>query len=267
MIDCLIFTKDRACQLDLLLRSLNDNFLQDLNINIIYKATDGLYLAAYNNLIKSYPQYNWFFETDFVSQSREVFNSFKNEFMVNFVDDEIVIRKDSIEPALDLLRDESVHGISLRMNPSISYCYTANKPDPQPIFQTEGDLYKWNWRSMDPTVNWGYPSCINSHVYKTADFKKYLSGIKYDTVNGLEGMYNNIKSTFRMYMVCFNKSKTINIANNLVQTGTNRHGTNQAFSLQSLNDKFLDGGRLSTNGLYNIDNQMATFEKDYEWES
>lgn len=271
MIDCLIFSKDRACQLDLLLRSIKDNFKELTNIKILYLATNDQFRKGFDLIQNIYPEFEWVPENDFVHDTMNIFYSFTSEFVLNFVDDEIVIRNTPIEPALKFLRLNETHCVSLRLAPYINYCYTANTSDPPPEL-TEMDIdgtkmYRWNWRHR-PNIgsNWGYPSCINSHIYNRERFVHYISLIHYKHPNGLEGMFNNIRENFKPINACFGNSKSVNIANNIIQTGTNRHGMKSDFSVETLNTEFLHGRRLSTKPFYNIQNTLATFEKDYQWE-
>jgi hypothetical protein len=268
MIDSMIFSKDRACQLDLLLRSIKDNFKELKKIIILYLPTDNEFEKGYEIVKKTYPDFEWIKESNFVKDTLDIFNSFKNEFLVNFVDDEIVIRKNSIKEALDFLRNQYFHCISLRMAPHINYCYTGNLSDEPPEFENVNNLYMWDWRKAK-TVNgdWNYPSCINSHIYKTEDFKKYISMIQFQHPNGLEANFNNIRQNFKPFNICFKKSKSVNIANNLIQNGTNQHGLIPEWQVNNLNNQFLNGRRLSTKPFYNFENTFATFEKDYEWEN
>lgn len=270
MIDCLIFSKDRPCQLDLLLRSIKDNFKEIQNIKILYLATNEDFEMGYC-LTQTYHQdVLWIKETNFIKNTLDIFNGFNKEFVLNFVDDEVVIRNNSIEPALKFLRLNDTHGVSIRMAPHIDYCYTADSPDIQPnLIQMNIDgtmMYRWEWDyKSNQNTNWAYPSCINSHIYKRKEFVKYISMINFTSPNNLEGNYNLIRSKFNKYMACFEQSKSVNIANNLIQTGTNRHGQNLKHTVEALNAKYLSGKRLSTKPFYNMNNKLATFEKDYEW--
>lgn len=271
MIDCLIFSKDRACQLDLLLRSIKDNFKELQNIKILYLPTNESFNDGYSKIQQMYPEYEWIREQNFVNDTLGIFYSFKNEFVLNFVDDEIIIRDFPIEPALNFLRSSETHCVSMRMAPHINFCYTANRPDPQPEF-LELDfngtkMFRWDWRTRPNNVNWGYPSCINSHIYKTEEFVQNVSMVNFQYPNALEGNFNLIRERFNKFNACFEKSKSVNIANNLIQTGPNRHGSIAEWQVDNLNREFLNGRRLSTKPFYGFENTLATFEKEYEWEN
>jgi len=269
MINTLIFSKDRACQLELLLRSIKDNFKELTDITILYLPTNNDYEKGYDKLKEEYKDINWVFESAFVSQTKEIVNGFDKQFFLNFVDDEVVIRDTPIDNMLKALKaDSKIHCGSLRLDPNMNYCYTANLPMEIPkdlIYNSQLQLYRWNWNLGDKRVDWYYPSCINSHVYLLSFAKWFINNIDFDCVNNLEGMLNNQRKKFRPDMICLPKSKTINIANNLIQTGTNRHGNKVEYTTKSLNDKFLADSRISTENLYNIITNTPTFETDYLW--
>ncbi len=90
-----------------------------------------------------------------------------------------------------------------------------------------------------------------------------INAIPQGNVNDMEGMLNRQRKSFKPKMVCLEKSKTINIANNITQTGHNRSSENPDFSMEALNRKFLEGYVIDKNPFYNMENDKATFEMDY----
>lgn len=271
MIDCLIFTKDRACQLDLLLRSIRDNFQELTNVNILYCGSNDEFLEGYNMLIEKYPEHRWIVENNLTEDIKAVVSTFKNEFSMTLVDDEVVIRDHSIGPLLEILRtNDNVHCASLRMGRNVDYTYTANLNSPPPKFITRegmGDVYGWIWAESDPNTDWGYPSCINSHIYRTCDLKKWILENPFSNVNDLEGMLNRQRELYGQIMICNDRPKTLNIANNLVQSGNNRHSNKKEYTPAALNNKFLSGWSLDSDYLYNFETNCATLELDYKWQT
>ena len=74
MIDTIIFTKDRACQLDLLLQSIVKNGNNLFNINILYEASSQEYKDGYLKVSERFPSYerfNWVEEEDFEKDTLE----------------------------------------------------------------------------------------------------------------------------------------------------------------------------------------------------
>lgn len=270
MIDCLIFTKDRACQLELLLRSISDNFKELTNIKILYKASKPEFDASYQILLNKYPEHTWVRETNLVKDIRQIIFGFEQEFSMTLVDDEIIVRNNEITPILNMLRKwpNEVHCASLRLGKLIDYTYTSDVKSPPPAFlkvESEEGILAWDWEQCNPISDWGYPSCINSHIYRTDFFKDIVMRLNFNNVNSLEGTLNQKRAEFKKLMVAFEHPKTFNVANNLVQTGTNRYNSNPEYSTSSLNDKFLSGYRISESDFYDIKINCATTERDYTW--
>jgi len=268
MIDTIIFSKDRAMQLELLLRSIRDNFKELTNIHILVKGTTEDFNSGYLKLAKMYPEHKWVAESDIVKNVQNIINSFESKYAMTFVDDEIVIRDHSVKPMLDILEEfDNIHCASLRLGNNIGdYCYTADLSDKKPKldFMRDGSgVCKWDWTKGDGRVDWYYPSCINSHIYSTQFLKDWINKMSFGNINDLEGNLNRCRSEFKHYMICMEKSKTINVANNLTQTGYNRHSNKPEFTLEELNKKFLEGFIIDSKDFYNINNDIATFEKDY----
>lgn len=269
MIDCLIFTKDRACQLDLLLRSIEENFPELGALNIIYSASSVDFLSGYQILMSRFPDHNWIGETNLIKDIKTVVGTFSADFSMAFVDDELIVRKHDISQLLDILRtNELVHCASLRLGKNVDFTYTANIPSPPPPFiKKEGhEIYGWKWAEQNPNADWGYPSCINSHIYRTELFKGLILKNDFKNVNDLEGMFNRARHHFKPLMICFGEPMTLNVANNLVQSGTNRHSNKREYTVEALNDRFLSGYRIDPVSLYDHETNMATLELDYKWE-
>ena len=90
MINALVVSKDRACQLRLLLESIKlnaDNFFNQ--ILIIYKGSNFLYEEGYRKLQaeKILPNLAWQAEQDFVSDFKNAINGCGSHFMCGIVDD------------------------------------------------------------------------------------------------------------------------------------------------------------------------------------
>jgi hypothetical protein len=212
---------------------------------------------------------NWFEEKDFVKDYRTILETFpKYHSALILVDDEVVVDDINVQDKLVHFTNLDLHCISLRMHPDINYCYTADLPSPnmECTYSINNTLFFWDWRKWDSRIDLGYPSCINSHIYQ-CDWLQYFSKVlKYKNVNELEGYLNLQRDLFKPYMMCFKNPKTINIAANLVQTGTNRYSGLDEFTTENLNTKFLSGYRISTSNLYGLKMNTPTFEYHYVWE-
>lgn len=272
MINCLVFSKDRPAQLELLLRSIEENFKDLDNVHILYKHTSNDFKLGYDKVMSLHPNkmFQFIEESEFVSSVCTIVRKFNHPYVLVLVDDEVVIRDYSIISSLSFPFNADYHGISLRLHPKITHTYTTNTPTSTSFVNHESkpDLLCWEWRDKSFLCEFGYIGNINSCVYNTTYFKNCLSFLDYKNVNSLEEAMFHASANYGRYLSCFSTAKTISIANNKTQTEipTNKCSSKEENTLENLNKKFLDGYRISTSNIYNYESNMATIELDYIWE-
>lgn len=263
-IELLIFSKDRACQLDLLLRSIKDNLPQVNRINVLYKISNEFYSKGYYKLFDKYNYINWIQEENFELDVKEIINESICKYFLCLVDDEVIIRK----PDWNLIFkyfDDTINNISLRLNNHINYSYTSEcKVDPVP-FTINDPIVKWDWTKLSPVGDMGYPSCINSAIRDTEYFKNIINNITFKNPNVLEAEINFKRDENKPFMLAFKKAISISIPNNFTQQFESRNSKKQEFSLEKLNDNFLNGYIINTNNLYGLDLDSATMPIDYNF--
>ena len=270
MINITIFSKDRACQLELLLRSMKVMFAEfdRFFINILYTYSADEFQRGYAKLIESYSHVTDS-NVNFILQQ----GAFKdqllslitpvNQFTVFFVDDDYFKEKFSLDNNTSFfafsISDEIVC-YSLRVHPKLSFCYPMNAPMPAPEFIKIDGSYRWNWTVCDQALDFGYPMSLDGHIFKTDDILPLLRSLEYDCPNRLESVlsFNPIK---KPYMICDEKSAIMNIPANIVQTGRNLHGK---ISAHFLNFEYLEGKVINYEKLKFFNNRSAHQEMDVE---
>jgi hypothetical protein len=226
----IIFSKDRAAQLDLLLRSMPEF---PLNVNILYNYSNDKFSAAYDQMLDEQDQVNdeQFTEQDDFKENLIDIVAQSDPLIVFFTDDDIFINPLPEIPDLP----DNVACLSLRLNPHMDYCYTLNRPQKPPKMQNN----IWDWRNAD--ADYGYPMSLDGHIFRTADILPLLEKLDYHNPNTLEGQLARHPIN-RPCMMCFDKSVIVNNPINRVQdTVPNRHGTVTA---EWLNEQFLAGKRI-----------------------
>jgi len=234
----IIFSKDRACQLELFLRSLKKHFkeFKDLKFNILYTFSNAKFKSGYDKLftIHNDPNLNYIKETKkFKEHVLELIDE-KDEYSVFFVDDMIFKNDFTLESKQYRLftLDNDILTLSLRLHKNLSYCYPARIRMSQPTFNSNM-TYRWRGQSGD----YGYPMSLDGNFFRTKEILPFFKALPYNNPNSLESQIATYPLNIPK-VVCFEESIVLTIPVNKVQNfNQNIHGN---ISADFLNDKFLD---------------------------
>ncbi len=252
--DCLIWSKNRACQLDLLLRSIQINFPILKNIHILYISSNSLFRNGYKKLINKFPYVVFHKEKSFKQDNINIFNNFSSNYSLNFVDDDVLINPISKKDINGLLTrfksNPKIHTVSLRLDMSMVYNHPQDRFYPLPKFIETESFLLWNWLKMESYNEWGYPCSISSYVYRMNQMKWYINNLNYDFPGGLEGQMSSHRVDTEPLMISFTKTRVFCIPNNMVQKSHNRHSENSEFTVEVLNKKYLEGFIIDTKNIF-----------------
>lgn len=231
MINIIIFSKNRSCQLNLLLDSLKI-FTDIKNPFVLYTTTHAGFEAGYKKikgcqLIK---------QLNFKEDLTTLINKNK-PYTMFLVDDDVFNRYFHIQEELKKFTDDMLC-ISPRLGKNIRYCYSADQPMTVPEIDEDG---KFEWNKIKDNYDWQYPMSLDGNIFKTDDILPLLYGLNYRSPNTLEGQLagNPIN---KKYVICYEQSKLVNVAVNRVQNDcNNRYGN---ISAEVMNEKFLDGYKI-----------------------
>ena len=212
MINTIIFSFDRAMQLELLLDSIYQYDEKNiLDLNIIYSTKSIEFNLGYDKLINKYPALNWikeaklkkqfvfpilpFYwhnyywwlkykhnrwnESNFKNKILEKISNSTNEFVMFLTDDSLFFQKIFIEP--EILQ-------SIKRNPyntSFSLRHGSNIYGGKFIKETK--IIKWKRTDKHEHPEWSYPFSIDGHIYDTEVLKKILKKVIFKNPNTLEG--------------------------------------------------------------------------------
>jgi len=271
LLNIIIFSKNRAPQLDLFIRSMKyffPGYCRHKDIHVLYTYSNDFFKEGFGKVISRHPEIHYVLETQ-GEFKKDVINLVKEDryFTLFFVDDNVFKNHFTIycEEVREFASKEDIACVSLRLYPQICYSYTMNVSIKKPTF-IEGNLHIWDWREADIGY-WSYPMSLDGHLFRTERILPLIKFLDYNNPNTLEGSLAN--NSFDLpYMICFNDSKIINIPANKVQdANNNRHGN---ISADQLNERFLKGFKLSlTKFLSNPlteNNNACHQEIPLEWE-
>ena len=245
MISTIIFSKDRACQLDFLLTSLYENDAKIFDIHILYKHSDNSFKEAYEKLVQKYPLLNWVEETNFEKDTIELVKN-SGKLICFFVDDNILYRKIDVDYSAieDFFSEEDIFCLSLRlgMNTIIQNEYiNSGCILPEKATLIEDTYLVWNWKNLPPYTNFAYPFSVDGHIFRKELVSEVLSNYDFHTPNALEGRALPYAVNHSENMASFKKSVLVNTPLNLVGSSENKSGQKFGATLKELNDLYLNG--------------------------
>lgn len=255
----LIFSKDRALQLDATLRSLllHCRDAESMNIRVLYTTTQSLYTEQYIQLEKEYHEYpfiQFICEQDFRSDVLALLAPF--EHVLFLVDDNIFVHDFYLQNSIGML---TIHGdalaCSLRLGKNTTYCYPMNVSQGLPDFeQVQNGMLKFRWTKGEH--DFGYPLEVSSSAYRVDDIVPFIARLHYRNPNTLEAFMNINKPVFqedKPSLICYEESVTFCAPVNIVQTvRPNRTSKNIDYSPSQLAELFAKGYRVDIDSYSNF---------------
>jgi hypothetical protein len=257
LITAIIFSRDRAAQLHLLLESIRRNATGIFDIHINYKFSHVDYNDAYSllshiDLGKKYPA-NWVYR---INLKQDILNILKNssrEFVCFLTDDSVIYRDISSKYSSIISPfDKNVCCFSLRLglNTTTQYTFHTTQPPLQNYIEFNDDIISWDWRYHPPYQDYGYPMSIDGHIFRIADMIRYIEQIDFDNPNDLEGALGNLRNQLQPRMVSFKQSALVGIPVNRVQNMVpNLFGIYHGVPAEELNKQFLAGKCIDLDGI------------------
>lgn len=254
MISAIVFSKDRAFQLDFLLTSLSVNSSGMFDISVLYEYSNEDFKNGYKKLISKHPSVNWVEEKSFRSDTVNLIDK-SNEFICFFVDDNILFSKlgFDFDHMKRLFDQKDIFCLSLRLGPNTIIQNEYNMQEA--VRPTKGDILDdtflvWDYTSQCDHCrshligNFGYPFSVDGHVYKKDLLRRLIGATDFDTPNGLEGGVFSVGWDLRTHptqMASLKKSVVVNTPLNLVGSSENMSGKIFGVSLEELNNQYLQG--------------------------
>ncbi|MCX6135379.1 MAG: glycosyltransferase [Ignavibacteriales bacterium] len=245
---CIVFSKDRAMQLECMLNSL---FVccedpSALAVKVLYATSGPLHLKQYQRLMKDYESVEFVRETLFKTDLLSMIGSY--DAVMFLVDDNVFIRRFSTNTAVEnLRRNPDALGFSLRLSTNTQYCYMVNKPQSVPDrFECAPGILKYQWTQAE--LDFGYPLELSSSIYRSADLLPLLGELQFKNPNTLEMSLDAWKLSFskrQSFLLSFQHSVAFCNPINKVQTVyNNRSGALAGYGTDTLAALFEHGYRI-----------------------
>lgn len=223
---CVVFSMDRALQLDGLLRSFFLNKKGDCDIKVIYRTSNDEHKKSYQEVEARFKGKVEFFEEtgSFKSTLVNVLNQLKNRKLFFLVDD--IIFTENFDCEFLSTIDTSKYIFSLRMGSHLNYSYVVDKIQRLPEFIDKNDEYLyWDWSKSE--LDWAYPLSVDGHIFNTQEILAMVEYFDFKAPNSFEGVLQNVKELFSKRLgMSYQKARIVNNPCNKVQNEvSNLHGS------------------------------------------
>jgi hypothetical protein len=220
MLNIIVFSKDRACQLELFIRSMKFYFKEfyEHKINILYTYSNDKYKEGYEKLftIHNDKNINYIKEINFKEQVLTLID-INNPYTIFFVDDIVFKNHFSIESEKFKIfsKSDDILTLSLRLHPYLTYCYPAKINMRSPRLDSNS-TFKWE----EETGDYSYPMSLDGHFFRTNEIYSLSKILNYSNPNSYEGILASYPLN-RPKMICFEESIIVNNPINKVQNYNN----------------------------------------------
>lgn len=248
-ISSVVFSKDRAMQLDATLRSFRLQCMDThlASMTVLYAVSNDTHLRQYTELANEHPGVRFFRESAFKQDLLSLIGS--TPYLLFLVDDNIFVKEFLIADAIGCLEAHAdVLAFSLRLGRNTTYAYAYGKYQRLPEFVgPENGVLIFDWTKGERDFN--YPFDISSTLYRRSDLAPLLARIPFSNPNLLEGHLDGSKAEFsgQPRLACFTQSVTFCNPVNKVQTvlPNNRSGAREQYMAGALAEKFDQGLRIN----------------------
>lgn len=264
-----VFSKDRAAQLDLLLRSIAKNAPVFSPVVVLYKATTPDFKAGYDELMKrmgadidkknpEYPDQVIFVEEgDFREDTLTIVageGPLGDGDLVCFATDDSVIYREFKVP-YDFIEDLVVGGdvacLSLRIGAETTTIetYFKNNLAQKVNYNAHrcGVVY-WRHHDYNPQSFAGYCYSLDAHIFWKAHILDLMGKIPFDNPNSLEAhlsQFSHKPGINNGYMAALTRQCVVSSPVNSTSTWQNRNGDTYPQTPEYLNVQFLGGYRIN----------------------
>ena len=241
----IIFSKDRAMQLDALLRSMYHYSLNPPKVFVLYNSSNQLFDSAYQELISAHKHKEAHFikEVNFNQDLKSLFLKVTTPKVLFLVDD--LMFKNQVDFKRFSEVDTKLFVASLRMGNHLRFSYTLQREQKAPMFENNSEFQEMiNWSYQQGELDWAYPLSVDGHLFDTQEMKVLVEELNYKAPNSFEEALQIMTPLFKKRTgVCFKESIIVNNPCNKVQVENNNIAGH--ISIEELNEKWLEGFRIN----------------------
>ncbi len=236
--EIIIYTCNRAMQLDLLLRSM-ERFIKGYDpakVRVFYRIPDeklidpgyGHY-PGYGEITKRFRGLQWVRQNPFKQQLKRLANEIKSKYVLGLCDDYVFINPLDIDIPY-VIGDSSPEPllrkcVNLWLTPGMDFCFSQDrKMETARHYYKNTDCFWWDWTQLkDKKSDWAYPHNVAGHIYRTDYFRQMLRwsrlmSIRVSRARGLHSVNWRGLNTLEMAMNRWRRKSTPYMAGLFKQT-------------------------------------------------
>jgi hypothetical protein len=157
---------------------------------------------------------------------------------------------------------------SLRLGANTTWQYQTQRLLGTPVFQETEHCLLWNRNTCLSHTNYNYPLSVDGHVFRRDEVLPLLEQTQFQQPNQLEARLQQFVSRVGPLMLCPQQSVLVNAAVNRVQDiFQNKVGNKPEYKADVMNQRFLNGDRLSLDKTDLSDIVGCHQEIDLRWEN
>ena len=200
----LVFSKDRAIQLELFLRSYAQHMSTPLPLTVLYGASSEAHQHAYDEVLANYraSELTALSGPEFKPALLAVLKASNVRHVIFFEDDIVFVQP--VDTRLLEQWDARDGILSLRLGRNITQSSNrANRggiEQPQPLTLEsatlgEQPLARWRWSSG--TLDWAWPTSLDGHLLPLPDLVPVIEQARFQAPNSLEGAIAEYRFLFK----------------------------------------------------------------------
>jgi len=257
-----VFSKDRAMQLDGFLASYFENVDNYSSIKVLFYTSNEAHRKSYEDLKKIYSNFpvEFIVESNFRTDLIDVLEKSAEDRVIFYVDDMLFSQKINYDwlKEIDPLRDI----VSLSRGKDLNYSTVLAKKLEIPSFnKISENLYHFKWDEISEFSDWTYPIGVSGYMFSRQEIVAMMKATYFKAPNSLEHNLQQFLPYFSMRGgICLENVATPCVHTNLTQT----EGYNNVlghFSLEELLDLWNENKRINYREFVGLEVSKAEVKK------
>lgn len=257
MINLVVWSKDRAAQLHLLMESINRFMPNTFVTSVIFKASNQEFAEGYDKVAQEFEGVDFDLlpetaDNNLEKLTKEVISDESFDYIAFSTDDTVIFRQPEDNIFRHLHASLATFSLRLGLNTLAQDIHRGTFQPPLNKFFWHNGVPCWRFDEYHPNDNYGYPFGLDMHIYCRGIVWPIINDIEFRNTNELESKLFYKKGLIPPYMSSFKHSVAVNIpANNHSQITL--AGKQYPADINWLNSQYLEGKRLNLEKIMNTE--------------